>query len=194
MIKVGITGGIGSGKSTVAHLFEMMGYPVYYADSRAKWLMNNDPKVKDDLIAAFGKTVYPDQLDRKALADIVFSDADALAKLNSITHPAVQRDTEAWIKEQHSPYVFKEAAILFESGSHRSVDKVICVTAPEIIRVMRVMKRDKATAAQVQERINNQWSDERKIALSDFIIHADDQQLVIPQALEVLRLLKQDLA
>lgn len=190
MIKVGITGGIGSGKSTVGHLFEMMGYPVYYADIRAKWLMNNDPTIKAELITTFGKSVYPDQLDRKALADIVFSDPDALAKLNNITHPAVRRDLEAWSKAQNSPIVFKEAAILFESGTNRSVDKVICVVAPEITRIMRVMKRDKTTAAQVQERIKNQWSDEKKADLSDFVINADDQQLVIPQALDILKQLQ----
>ncbi|MDA3852986.1 MAG: dephospho-CoA kinase [Bacteroidales bacterium] len=192
MIKVGITGGIGSGKSTLGHLFEMMGYPVYYADIRAKWLMNNDPIIKAELMATFGKSVYPDELDRKALADIVFSNPDALAKLNSITHPAVRRDQEAWSKKQSSPIVFKEAAILFESGTYRSVDKVICVVAPEITRIMRVMKRDGATAAQVQERISNQWADEKKAALSDFIIHADEQQLVIPQALAILKQLEQN--
>lgn len=191
MIKVGITGGIGSGKSTVGHLFEMMGYPVYYADIRAKWLMNNDPTIKAELMTTFGNAVYPDQLDRKALADIVFSNPDALVKLNNITHPAVRRDLDAWSTKQSSPIVFKEAAILFESGTNRSVDKVICVVAPEITRIMRVMKRDKVTAAQVQERIKNQWSDEKKAALSDFIINADDQQLVIPQALDILKQLEQ---
>lgn len=187
MIKVGITGGIGSGKSTIAHLYEMMGYPVYYADTRAKWLMNNDPIIKSELIATFGKAIYPDQLDRKALADIVFSDSEALEKLNNITHPAVGRDLKAWTKAQNSPVVFKEAAILFESGTNKSVDKVICVIAPEINRIMRVMKRDKVSATQVQERISNQWSDEKKAELSDFIINTDEQQLVIPQALEILK-------
>lgn len=186
MIKVGITGGIGSGKSTVAHLYEMMGYPVYYADMRAKWLINNDPSIKAKLIATFGHSIYPEQLDRKALADIVFSNPDALTKLNNITHPSVENDFQAWSKKQSSSFVFKEAAILFESGTYHSVDKIICVVAPEITRIMRVMKRDHATASQVQERITNQWSDEKKMTLSDFIINANDQQLVIPQALDIL--------
>ena len=190
MLKVGITGGIGSGKSTIGHFLEMMGYPVYYADIRAKWLMENDPCIKAELISIFGIAVYPDHLDRKALANIVFSNPDALAKLNSITHPAVKRDIEAWSKKQKSPIVFKEAAILFESGTNQSVDQVICVVAPEITRVMRVMKRDKVTAAQVQERINNQWSDEKKMALSDYIINTDDQELVIPQILATLDQIK----
>ena len=193
MIRVGITGGIGSGKSTVAHLYEIMGYPVYYADIRAKWLMNNDPIIKTELIATFGKEVYPQHLDRKVLAAIVFSNPDALAKLNSITHPAVKRDMDEWAKRQDSPIIFKEAAILFESGTNRSVDKTICVIAPEITRVMRVMKRDGVTASQVQERIKNQWSDDKKIALSDFVLYADEQQLVISQALEILKHLEKQI-
>ncbi len=183
---IGITGGIGSGKSTVAHLFEMMGYPVYYADVRSKWLMNNDPDIKAQLIATFGEKVYPGYLDRQALANIVFKDKKALKKLNAISHPAVEKDFLQWRKAQNSPIIFKEAAILFESGSYLSVDKTICITAPEIIRVKRVMQRDGASAKQVQERIANQWPDEKKVALANFVINADDTKLVIPQALSVL--------
>lgn len=183
---IGITGGIGSGKSTVAHLFEMMGYPVYYADVRSKWLMNNDPNIKAKLIATFGQDVYPGYLDRQALADIVFKDKEALKKLNAISHPAVENDFINWRKAQKSPILFKEAAILFESGSYKSVDKTICITAPEVIRVKRVMQRDGATTMQVQERIANQWPDEKKIALADYVIDAGDRELVIPQALSIL--------
>jgi len=186
-ITVGITGGIGSGKSTVAHLFEILGYPVYYTDARAKWLMNNSAEIKQELIATFGPKIYPDKLDRKALADIVFKDKSALAKLNAITHPAVEKDFQLWRETQNSPIVFKEAAILFESGAYKSVDKSICVIAPEVIRVKRVMQRDKATAESVYNRIANQWPEEKKKALADFIIDAGERLLVIPQALGVLK-------
>ncbi len=189
-LKIGITGGIGSGKSTIAHLYEIMGYPVYYADSRAKELMNNDPIIKENLIATFGKTVYPNHLDRKALANIVFSDKEALNKLNKITHPAVERDFASWCEDQTSPIIFKEAAILFESGTNISVDQTICVTAPKILRIMRVMKRDKCSAEMVEERMANQWSDDKKTALSDYIISTDDYHLVTPQALQILESLK----
>lgn len=192
VITVGIAGGIGSGKSTIARLFETMGYPVYYADDRAKWLMNNDATIKAKLIATFGKAVYPDQLDRKILANIVFSDKAALAQLNAITHPAVERDFLNWCQQQKSDILFKEAAILFESGTEHSVDKVICVIAPESIRIKRVMQRDGATAQQVQERIKHQWSDEKKAALSDFVINTEDYELVEPQVLEVLKQLKEE--
>lgn len=190
MTIVGITGGIGSGKSTVAHLFEIMGYPIYYADIRSKWLMNNDPKIKEQLIATFGKKVYPGALDRQALAAIVFNDKDALAKLNKISHPAVEQDFRRWCEEQKSPILFKEAAILFESGSYKNVDKTICVVAPETIRVSRVMRRDGVSAKQVQERIKNQWSDEKKIGLADYVIQADEREMVIPQAIAILQRLK----
>lgn len=190
MIKVGITGGIGSGKSTIADMYKMWGYPVYSADIRAKWLMNNDEVLKHDLIKVFGKSIYPNKLDRQALAAIVFSDSKALSTLNSITHPAVERDFNNWCKQQDKDIVFKEAAILFESGTNKSVDKVICVTAPDIIRVQRVMKRDNVSAVQVQERMNNQWPESDKIHLSDYVIYTDEKRLAITQALDILNQIK----
>jgi dephospho-CoA kinase len=190
MMTVGITGGIGSGKSTVVHLYEQMGYPVYDADSRAKWLMNNSTLIKDQLITSFGEKVYPKQLDRKILADVVFLNPEALQQLNSIIHPEVEKDWEKWSHSQNAHIIFKEAAILFESGSNTDLDQVICISAPEITRIMRVMKRDGVTAEQVQERISNQWSDEKKISLADYLIIADETQLVIPQALNILEKLK----
>lgn len=186
MIKVGITGGIGSGKSTIAKFYETLGYPVYFADDRAKWLMNNDPIVKEELIHTFGKEVYPDQLDRKALADIVFTNVLALKKLNNIAHPAVERDFLAWCAKQNTDVVFKEAAILIESGSNKSIDKIICVVAPEKLRIQRVIARDKCTAEQVTQRINNQSSDEEKIAHSDYVITTDEKRLVLPQAFSII--------
>lgn len=190
MLKVGITGGIGSGKSTIAQLFTMWGYPVYSADVRSKWLINNDQQVKEDLINTFGKEIYKEELDRKALAAIVFSDKEALSQLNNITHPAVEQDFNEWCTKQESSIVFKEAAILFESNTHKSVDKVICVTAPEITRVQRVMKRDNASAKEVMSRIANQWPEDEKIKLSDFVIYADEKRLVITQALDIIEQLK----
>ena len=183
---IGITGGIGSGKSTVARLYHSLGYPTYSADIRSKWLMDNDPEVKSQLIAAFGPSIYPNKLDRAALAQIVFEDKEALSLVNSIAHPAVERDFSQWCHKQSADLLFKEAAILFESGTYHSVDKSICVVAPEIIRVKRVIQRDAVSAQQVQARISHQWTDEKKIALADYIIYADDHQLVIPQALAIL--------
>lgn len=191
-ITIGITGGIGSGKSTIASFLKLLGFPVYSADMRSKWLMDNDPNIKAQLIASFGEKVYPKQLDRKALADIIFSNTEALAKVNAIAHPAVEKDFSQWKSKQVSDIVFKEAAILFESGTYKSVDKTICVVAPETLRVKRVMKRDGSNAKQVQERINNQWPDEKKIALADYSIFADDYQLVIPQILSILKNIKEE--
>lgn len=190
---IGITGGIGSGKSTVAHLYETMGYPVYYADIRAKWLMDNDPTIKKSLIDTFGIKVYPEQLNREALAAIVFEDKKALCKLNDITHPTIERDFDDWCSEQNSPIVFKEAAVMFESGTDLSVHEVICVVAPHDLRVKRVIARDNMTEEQVNNRIKSQWSDERKMALSQHILKADDEELVIPKAIEILESIKSKL-
>ncbi len=190
MITVGITGGIGSGKSTIAHLFELMSYPVYCSDTRSKWLMNNDLEIKKQLIDNFGEKVYPGYLDRATLANIVFNDKEALEKLNAISHPAVEKDFIRWRAEQTTDIVFKEAAILFESGSYKNVDKTICVVAPEIIRIKRVMQRDNANAKQVQERIANQWPDEKKIEFADFVINTNDIELAIPQAIKTLEAIK----
>lgn len=186
MKMIGITGGIGSGKSTVAHLFEAMGYPIYYADLRARWLMDNDPIIKELLIESFGIEVYPDKLNRPALAAIVFNDKASLYQLNNITHPTIEEDFDKWCKIQESPIVFKEAAVMFESGTDLSVHEVICVTAPEKLRIRRVMDRDKVSEQDVKNRIRSQWSDEKKIALSQYVIMADDHHLVVPQAISIL--------
>lgn len=187
MIKVGITGGIGSGKSTVAHFYELMGYPVYHADRQAKNIANSKAEVKKQLVATFGEHIYNKELNRAALAKIVFSNESALKKLNAIIHPAVERDFENWCKKQKTPLVFKEAAILFESGTDTSVDKIICVTAPKELRIARVMKRDKTNPQEVKARISKQWAEERKAQLSDFILLADDKEPLIPQLIKVLK-------
>ncbi len=188
MKKIGITGGIGSGKTTVARVFEQLGIPVYHADYWAKEIMNTEPLVIERLKELFGNSIYDSngKADRKRIAEIVFADKNKLNELNSVIHPAVWLHGENWLKQHHDkPYILKEAAILFESGGNKGVDKVIMVSAPEEIRLERVMKRDNATPEEVTARMANQWDDEKKIALSDFVIVNDDRQLVIPQVLEI---------
>jgi dephospho-CoA kinase len=188
MLKIGITGGIGSGKTTVCHLFETLHIPVYYADDAAKWLMNNNADLIIAIKNAFGSDVYNDQnqLQRTKLASIVFSNANARKLLESLVHPAVEQHNQQWI-EQHknAPYVLKEAALVFESGSYKHLDKVITVTAPLELRISRVTKRDNATVEQVKARIAAQMPDEEKIRLSDFVIYNNEQQMLIPQVMHI---------
>jgi len=184
MLKIGLTGGLGSGKTTVAHIFEVLGIPVYYADAASKRLMNDDEKVKAAVQNAFGKEVYPEgKLDRKYLAEIVFKDEKKLELLNSIVHPATLRDADEWINKQTAPYAIKEAALIFESGSHQSLDYVIGVKAPVQLRLQRAMKRDNISHEEAMARINKQINEEIKMCLCDFIIINDEQQMVIPQVL-----------
>ena len=193
MLKIGITGGIGSGKSTVAKVFEQLGIPVYHADYWAKELMNTDALVIQRMKEIFGNAIYDStgKADRKKIAEIVFNDKEKLNELNSVIHPAVWLHGENWLK-QHAdkPYILKEAAILFESGGNKGVDKVIMISAPKELRIQRVIQRDNVTEEEVTARMANQWDDERKIALSDFVIVNDGKQLVIPQVLGVDRVLR----
>lgn len=185
MLKVGITGGIGSGKSTVSRIFELLGIPVYYADTAAKEIMQTDEALKTAVKEHFGADIYgPDgKLDRAALGKIVFNDKDKLELLNSIVHPATIRHSDEWANRQTSPYVIKEAALLFESGSFQYLDKIIGVFAPQPMRIERVMKRDHVTREEVLARINKQIDDNIKMRLCDYVIHNDEQQMVIPQVL-----------
>ena len=187
MFKVGITGGIGSGKSTVCRVFMIMGIPVFEADSIAKELMNSDIVIREQLIHLFGSSVYlPDQtIDRKFLSGMVFNNPSLLEQLNLIVHPAVQKSFEDWCLNQQSPYVIHEAAILFESGFYKLMDKSITVVTDETERIERVMKRNKTTEEQVRERIRNQWTDEQRIKLTDFVIGNNDNELIIPQIVEI---------
>ena len=186
MLKVGLTGGIGSGKSTVAQLFEVLGLPVYYADEAAKRLMNTDDQLKTAIKNAFGDAAYKnDNLDRQYLASVVFNDPYKLELLNSFVHPATIRDAEEWMQMQTTPYIIKEAALLFESGAAAQLDYVIGVDAPMAIRIKRVMDRDGVTKDEVLKRINNQMDENIKLKLCDFVIINDEQQLLIPQALEL---------
>ncbi|MES2285213.1 MAG: dephospho-CoA kinase [Bacteroidota bacterium] len=188
MIKIGITGGIGSGKTTVCKVFELLGVPVYYADIEAKQILDSNLEVRSNILNTFGNSVLnnEEKIDKKKLASLVFNNKENLEKLNSIVHPAVREHFENWL-QQHSTqkYILKEAAILFESGSYKLVDKVIAVVAPLELKISRTMQRDKVTQAEVELRISNQLNDEEKIKRSQFVIHNDEQQLLIPQILNI---------
>lgn len=184
MFKVGITGGIGSGKSTVARVFGVLGIPVFDADSESKSLLVEDADVKGAVIAAFGATIYPGgRLDRAALAAAVFNNPEALGRLNAIAHPAVRKRLAHWTDEQRSPYVLVESALLVDTGWYRSMDHLIVVSAPEAERVRRVMARDLTTEDQVRARMRNQVGEEERLAVADSIIRNDGTTLVIPQVL-----------
>lgn len=163
MMVVGVTGGIGSGKTTVCQSFEALGVPVYYADVEAKQLYDRDLQLQEALKAQFGDDVYTERgLNRERLAQLVFNDQSKLAALNALVHPAVARDFEQWKSRQTASYVMKEAAILIETGGHQKVDQVLLVSAPEALRIQRVMTRDGVAEEAVRARMNNQWSDEQK--------------------------------
>lgn len=185
MLKIGITGGIGSGKSTVSRIFELLGVPVYYADDRAKDIMVRDPELTAQVKHHFGEEIYnaDGTLNRKLLGNIVFNDKDKLALLNSLVHPATIRDSDNWAQQQTTPYVLKEAALLFETESFHHLDKVIAVFAPQPLRIHRVMKRDNVTRNEVLARMYKQIDETIKMRLSDYVIHNDEQHMVIPQVL-----------
>lgn len=191
-LRVGITGGIGSGKTTVCRIFEALGVPVYDADYWAKWLIANDPEVRMAIIALFGPEAYlPDgAYNRAFVAGIVFNSAEKLAALNAAVHPAVEQHSRVWHDRQvlaGHPYTLKEAALLVESGDYLFLDALIAVTAPEEIRVQRVMARDGIEAAAVRARIRNQIPEAEKIALANYLIVNDGQHLLIPQVWAVHR-------
>jgi len=188
MYKVGITGGIGTGKSTVCRIFSLLGIPVYDADTRAKWLTENHPGIRESLIAVFGPEVFQGSvLNRTYLSSVAFKDASATTVLNSIIHPVVGEDFQQWTLEQKNvPYVLKEAALLYEAGTARDMDAMIVVAAPREIRVKRVLSRDPhRTEKQIYDIMDRQWSDEKKQALADYVLYNDEQQLLIPQVLHV---------
>ena len=186
MLKIGLTGGIGSGKSTVAGIFEVLGIPVYYADAQAKRLMNEDPDLRISLQNAFGPQAYVNnQLDRKYLSKAVFSNPQQLELLNSIVHPATLRDADQWMKHQTSAYVIKEAALVFESGANKMLDYVIGVRSPEALRIQRSMLRDHTTREEVLARMDMQMPEEEKLRLCDFVIDNDEGSSLIQQVLEL---------
>ena len=186
MIKVGITGGMGSGKSTVAKVFEVLGIPVYYADDAAKRLMNEDAKLKGTLQEMFGPETYLEgKLNRPYLSSKVFNNPEQLALLNSVVHPATIKDAEQWMLLQNTPYAIKEAALIFESGSQDQLDYVIGVSAPEPLRILRVMKRDNISRDAIKARMENQLDESIKMRLCDYVIINDEQELVIPQVMKL---------
>ena len=183
MIKLGITGGIGSGKSTVCKVFTCLNVPVYNADDRAKFIVQSHKDAISQIKNLFGADLYEkDVLDRKRLAAIVFENKNALQQLNAIVHPLVSEDFSAWLNEHNtSKLVVKEAAILFESGAYLQMDKIACVTAPYQMRLDRVAQRDHTTTALVKKRMENQMSEQEKVKRSDFVIVNDETQLLVPQ-------------
>ena len=191
MKRIGLTGNIGSGKTTVASCFEILGIAVFNADKQAKLLMNKDVNLKQSLIAEFGKEVYLDnELNRKYLSKLAFNDALVLTRLNALVHPVVQEVFEKWSIPQSGAYVIKEAAILFESNTYQSLDAIICISCPEEIRLKRILKRDDLSEKDVRQRMSHQWAEEKKISLSDYVITNDNSSLVMPQILSVHSALK----
>lgn len=185
MLTVGITGGIGSGKTTVCRIFEVLGIPVFYADTAARTVMETDLWLREKIIELLGPETYPDGvLNRQAISGKVFHFPEKLAALNALVHPATGRAWEQF-QQAHSgaPYLLKEAAILFESGAHVSVAKTVCVVAPEAIRLQRAMQRDGAGEAAVRSRMDRQMPQEEKARRSDFLLVNDDQTAVLPQVL-----------
>ncbi len=185
-VMIGLTGGIGSGKSVVAKVFATLGIPVFNADDEAKRIMQTSTEIKTKLIEQFGTDIYNAHgLDKEKLASIVFNDSFQLQLLNAIVHPVTIQAAKDWAAKQTSPYVIKEAALIFESGAADGLFKVIGVTAPISIRIHRVMQRDGITKDQVDARMRNQISDTIKMRLCDYVIENNNQQMVIPQVLEI---------
>lgn len=186
MIRVGLTGGIGSGKTTVGRVFRTIGIPVFEADAEGRRLLVNDLGLKHAVVERFGASVLKeDAIDRAALASIVFQDAAALKDLNALIHPAVRAAFDRWTSEQRAPYVMMEAAVLAESAGHRTMDRIVVVSAPEAIRIQRVMERDGVREDAVRARMANQVSEAERLAIADHVIHNNDSRLVIPQVVEV---------
>jgi dephospho-CoA kinase len=186
MLRVGITGGIGSGKSIVARVFNTLGIPVYNADDAAKRLMQQDPLLRAAIQLAFGAAAYQqNQLNRSYLAGIVFKDKNKLEELNALVHPATIADAEQWMQQQSSPYALKEAALIFESGAQAQLDYVIGVTAPQSLRIHRVMHRDQLSREDVLKRIDNQLNETTLMRLCDYVVTNNEQQLVVPQVLKI---------
>ena len=184
MLRIGLTGGIGSGKSTVARIFNVLGIPVYSSDDASKRLMDEDEELKNSIVRAFGKESYSNgKLNRKYLATKAFSDPNKIELLNSLVHPATIKDAIAWMEKQKAPYLIKEAALIFESGSDKFLDVIIGVRSPLALRLERTMKRNNVTAEEVEARIKLQMDEEEKLDLCDYIVQNDEKQLLIPQVL-----------
>lgn len=191
MYRVGLTGGIGSGKTLISSIFEKLRVPVYYADAAARKLMNSDAGLRDGIVNLFGMQAYnEDGLNRLYLADVVFGDPEMLARLNMLVHPAVRQDFNRWTAEQSgSPYVIEEAAILFESGAGKEMDLSVLVYAPQELRIRRVMLRDGLDREAVLRRMSHQLSEEDLIQLADHVLINDGKEMLLPQVIELHKMI-----
>jgi len=186
MIVVGLTGGIGSGKSTIAAIFQELGVPVYNSDERAKYLMNTSKKIRKQIVELLGEKAYlEDKLNRAYIAKKVFNNSDLLKNVNQIVHPMVRKDFLKWTKKQNAPYVIQETALLFENNAQEFYDSVILITSPIAMRIDRILSRDKSTKAQIVARMNNQLDDETKLKLTDFVIDNIDLKTTALKVLEI---------
>ncbi len=187
MKRIGLTGGIGSGKTTVARIFKLLDIPVYNSDEQARILTDSDPDIKTAILNQFGAEVFSPEgkLNRAALANIVFHNPDALQLLNAIIHPAVAHDFEKWCSQQNAAFIIKEAAIIFEHQLEKHLDGVIVVEAPDDLRIKRVMKRNYTTEVEVRARMQQQFPQENLVRMADWVIHNDEKQLLIPQVLHI---------
>ena len=188
MKKIGLTGGIGVGKTYVSKIFQQMGIPIFNADEQAKKCMVDDANLKAAVQLAFGENMYlKGVLQKEELAKIVFNNSENLAKLNALVHPIVKQKFEDWCSLQSTSMVIKEAAILFESDAHLGLDSVVCVSAPENLRIKRVQKRDGSSVEQIQSRMSKQMPQTEKEELADFLIVNDQLQLLLPQVLTIIK-------
>lgn len=182
MLKIGLTGGIGSGKSFVAEILEKMNFPVYYSDPEAKRIMDKNPIIRKELIELLGNDIYLEEgLNRTLLAEKIFNDEELRQKVNTIVHPQVRLGFLDWIEKQNAQVVFNEAAIFFETGAYKGFDAMILVTAPENIRIQRVVERDNMSPELVRARMSKQWKDDQKIPLANCVIVNDGKRALLPQ-------------
>ncbi|HMG68078.1 MAG TPA: dephospho-CoA kinase [Chitinophagaceae bacterium] len=185
-LRIGLTGGIGSGKTTVAKIFELLGVPVYYADDAAKRIMNENAALRSAIQKHFGEQSYANgRLDRSYLASKVFNDPLKLELLNSLVHPVTLKDSAGWMEKQEVPYTLKEAALIFESGAAKQLDFVVGVYAPVTLRISRAMQRNNFNHEEVIKRMESQLDENVKMKLCDFVLQNDEQQLLIPQVIEL---------
>lgn len=190
MIKIGLTGGIGSGKTTVAKIFESLNIPIYYSDFWAKKLTNSDSKIILSLKKEFGERIYSSEnnLNKELLSQIIFNDKSKLEIVNNIIHPIVKNHFNNWVKQQEKnnrKYIIKEAAILFESGANKQVDKVIIVSTELNLRIKRLQKRDNITKAEIEKKVSNQMPEDEKIKLADYIINNNENEMLISQVMNL---------